>query len=74
VALSNVVVDGISAPDFISKFKVTTPTYSQFTLGPDPVNFAQFLTGPAVTIQNNVSTDAPLTPALLQSFRQSAAS
>jgi hypothetical protein len=59
VTLSNVVVDGISAADFVSKYRVTTPTYSQFTLGPDPVNFAQFLTGPGVTVQDNVTTSAP---------------
>ena len=59
VSLSNVVVDGIQQGDFVSKYHVTTPTYSQFTLGPDPVNFAQFLTGPGVTVTNNISNDKP---------------
>jgi len=59
VALSNVVVDGIQQVDFVSKYHVTTPTYAQITLGPDPVNFAQYLTGPGVTVTNNISNNNP---------------
>lgn len=59
VSLSNVIVDGIQQGDFVSKYHVTTPTYAQFTLGPDPVNFVPFLTGPGVTVTNNISNNNP---------------
>ena len=59
VSLSNVIVDGIRAGDFVNKYGVTTPTYAQFTVGPDPVNFVQFLTGPGVTVTNNIVNDNP---------------
>jgi polygalacturonase len=59
VSLSNVIVDGIQAGDFVNKYHITTPTYAQFTLGPDPVNFVQFLTGPGVTVTNNIVNDNP---------------
>lgn len=59
VSLSNVIVDGIQQADFVNKYHVTTPTYSQFTLGPDPVNFVQYLTGPGVTVTNNISNSNP---------------
>jgi polygalacturonase len=59
VSLNNVVVDGIQQKDFVNKFHVTTPTNAQITLGPDPVNFVQFLTGPGVTVTNNITTDNP---------------
>jgi hypothetical protein len=59
VTLDNVVVDGIVAKDFVSKYKVTTPTDSIITVGPDPVNFVQFLTGPGVTLNDNISNSNP---------------
>ncbi|HXS13631.1 MAG TPA: Ig-like domain repeat protein [Acidobacteriaceae bacterium] len=59
VTLDNVVVDGIVAKDFVSKFKQTTPTNSIITVGPDPVNFVQFLTGPGVTLNDNISNSNP---------------
>ena len=59
VSLSNVIVDGIQAGDFVNKYHITTPTYTQFTLGPDPVNFVNFLTGPGVTVTNNIVNDNP---------------
>jgi polygalacturonase len=59
VSLSNVIVDGIQQKDFVNKFHVTTPTNANITLGPDPVNFVQFLTGPGVTVTNNITSDNP---------------
>jgi polygalacturonase len=59
VTLDNVVVDGIVAKDFVSKYKVTTPTDSIITVGPDPVNFVQFLTGPGVTLNDEISNSNP---------------
>jgi polygalacturonase len=59
VSLSNVIVDGIQQADFVNKYHITTPTYTQFTLGPDPVNFVQYLTGPGVTVTNNISNNNP---------------
>ena len=59
VTLDNVVVDGIEAKDFVSKFKQTTPTDSIITVGPDPVNFVQFLSGPDVTLIDNIANSNP---------------
>ena len=59
MTLDNVVVDGIVAKDFVSKYKQTTPTNSIITVGPDPVNFVQFLTGPGVTVNDNISNSNP---------------
>jgi polygalacturonase len=59
VTLDNVVVDGIVAKDFVNKFKQTTPTDSIITVGPGPVNFVQFLTGPDVTLIDNISNSNP---------------
>lgn len=59
VTLDNVVVDGIVAADFVNKFHQTTPTDSIITLGPDPVNFVQFLSQPGVTVNNNISNSNP---------------
>ena len=59
VSLNNVVVDGIQQKDFVNKFHVTTPTFSDITLGPDPVNFVQFLNGPGVTVTNNITDNNP---------------
>ncbi|HXE09017.1 MAG TPA: Ig-like domain repeat protein [Acidobacteriaceae bacterium] len=59
VSLSNVIVDGIQAGDFVNKYHITTPTYAQFTLGPEPVNFVNFLTGPGVTVTDNIVNDNP---------------
>ena len=55
VTLDNVNVDGIQASGFVNKYHVTTPTDSIITLGPDPVNFVQYLTGPGVTVNDNIS-------------------
>jgi hypothetical protein len=59
VTLDNVIVDGIQASDFVNKFKQTTPTDSIITVGPGPVNFVQFLTGPDVTLIDNISNSNP---------------
>ncbi len=59
VTLDNVVVDGIVAKDFVSKYKVTTPTNSIITLGPDPVNFAEYLYQPTVTVNDEISNSNP---------------
>jgi len=59
VSLNNVVVDGIQQKDFVNKFHVTTPTFSDITLGPDPVNFVQFLNGPGVNVTNNITDNNP---------------
>src|SRR5215469_4235056 len=60
VTLDNVIVDGIVAKDFVNKFKQTTPTDSIITLGPGPVNFAQFLSlGSNVTVNDNRSNSNP---------------
>lgn len=59
VSLNNVIVDGIQQKDFVNKFHVTTPTNAQIALGPDPVNFVQFLNGPGVSVTNNITTDNP---------------
>lgn len=59
VTLNNVVVDGIQQKDFVNKFHVTTPTNADITLGPDPVNFVQFLSGPGVTVTNNITDSNP---------------
>jgi polygalacturonase len=59
VSLSNVVVDGIQQKDFVNKYHVTTPTYADIPLGPDPVNFVQFLNGPGVNVTNNITNDNP---------------
>lgn len=59
VTLDNVVVDGIQQKDFVSKFKQTTPTDSIISVGPDPVNFVQFLTGQGVTLNDNISNSNP---------------
>lgn len=60
VTLDNVVVDGIQYPtDFTSKYHVVTPTNSIITLGPDPVNFADDLQGPGVSVINNISNNNP---------------
>jgi uncharacterized protein (TIGR03437 family) len=51
--LDNVQVDGVKSSD------ITTQD-TNFTLGPDPVNFGSFLTGTGVTVANNVSdSNAP---------------
>lgn len=57
--LDNVIVDGIQAGDFVSKYHITTPTNAILTLGPDPVNFVQYLNGPGVTVTNNISNNNP---------------
>ena len=60
VTLDNVIVDGIQASDFVNKFKQTTPSDAIITVGPGPVNFVQFLTGPDVTLIDNISnSNAP---------------
>lgn len=59
VTLDNVVVDGIVAKDFVSKYKVTTPTNSIITVGPDPVNFLQYLYQPTVTVNDEISNSNP---------------
>jgi hypothetical protein len=59
VTLDNVVVDGIQQKDFVNKFHQTTPTDSIITVGPDPVNFVQFLSGPDVTLIDNISNNNP---------------
>jgi polygalacturonase len=59
VSLNNVVVDGIQQKDFVNKFHVTTPTNANITLGPDPVNFVQFLSGPGVNVTNNITDNNP---------------
>jgi len=51
--LDNVSIDGIASNQVASQ-------YTQFALGPDPVNFASYLAGVGVTVTNNVSdTNAP---------------
>ena len=59
VTLDNVIVDGIQASDFVNKFKQTTPSDAIITVGPGPVNFVQFLTGPDVTLNDNISNSNP---------------
>jgi uncharacterized protein (TIGR03437 family) len=49
VTLNNVQIDNIKASDL-------TQQYVNYTLGPDPVNFASFLRGTGVTATNNIST------------------
>jgi polygalacturonase len=49
VTLNNVQIDGIKSTDI-------TEQYVEYTLGPDPVNFAAFLKGTGVTVTNNIST------------------
>jgi uncharacterized protein (TIGR03437 family) len=49
INLDNVQIDGIKSSD-------VTTEYTNFTLGPDPVNFATLLKGTGVTVANNVST------------------
>ncbi|MDR3737298.1 MAG: pectinesterase family protein, partial [Acidobacteriaceae bacterium] len=46
--LNNVVIDGITAGQVSSQ-------YTQFALGPGPVNFASYLAGVGDTVTNNVS-------------------
>ena len=52
ITLDNVQVDGIKSSDI-------TTEYTNFTLGPDPVNFASLLKGTGITVANNVSTSNP---------------
>ncbi|HEX5285080.1 MAG TPA: Ig-like domain repeat protein [Bryocella sp.] len=59
VTLDNVVVDGIVAKDFVSKYHQTTPTNSIITVGPDPVNFLQYLYQPTVTVNDEISNSNP---------------
>src|SRR6201996_4520940 len=59
VTLDNVIVDGIQASDFVNKFKQTTPSDAIITVGAGPVNFVQFLTGPDVTLIDNISNSNP---------------
>lgn len=59
VTLDNVVVDGIVAKDFVNKYHQTTPTNSIITVGPDPVNFLQYLYQPAVTVNDEISNNKP---------------
>lgn len=59
VTLDNVVVDGITQSDFVNKFHQTTPTDAIITVGPDPVNFVQFLSGPDVTLIDNIANSNP---------------
>ena len=49
ITLDNVQVDGIKSSDL-------TESYVNYTLGPDPVNFASLIKGTGVTVTNNVST------------------
>lgn len=59
VTLDNVVVDGIVAKDFVSKYHVTTPTNSIITVGPDPINFLQYLYQPTVTVNDEIANSNP---------------
>jgi len=64
VQLDNVIVDGIVAKDFVSKYHVTTPTNSIITVGPGPINFLQYLeqqqnAGVGVTVNDEISNDNP---------------
>ena len=52
ITLDNVQVDGIKSSDI-------TTEYTNFTLGPDPVNFASLLNGTGITVANNVSDSNP---------------
>jgi uncharacterized protein (TIGR03437 family) len=49
IALNNVQIDGIKSSDL-------TESYVNYTLGPDPVNFASLIKGTGVMVTNNVST------------------
>ncbi|MBZ5617605.1 MAG: Ig-like domain repeat protein [Acidobacteriia bacterium] len=49
ITLNNVQVDGMKTSDL-------TQRYVDYTLGPDPVNFASMLMGTGVTVTDNVST------------------
>jgi hypothetical protein len=51
ITLNNVQVDGIKTSDITEQFV-------NYTLGPDPVNFASMLNGTGVTVTNNVSTSS----------------
>lgn len=59
VTLDNVTVDGIQASGFVNKYKVTTPTNSIITVGPDPINFLQYLYQPTVTVNDEISNSKP---------------
>jgi uncharacterized protein (TIGR03437 family) len=52
ITLNNVQVDGIKSSDL-------TESYVNYTLGPDPVNFASLLKGTGVTVTNNVANSNP---------------
>lgn len=51
ITLDNVQLDGIKSSDI-------TTEYTNFTLGPDPVNFGALLKGTGITVTNNVSTSS----------------
>ncbi|HZQ41699.1 MAG TPA: Ig-like domain repeat protein [Acidobacteriaceae bacterium] len=59
VTLDNVVVDGIVAKDFVNKYHQTTPTNSIITVGPDPINFLQYLYQPTVTVNDEIANSNP---------------
>lgn len=52
ITLNNVQIDGVKASD-------VTGQYVDYTLGPDPVNFAAMLKGTGVTVANHISTANP---------------
>jgi len=52
ITLNNVQIDGIKSADI-------TAEYTNFTLGPDPVNFASLLKGTGVTVTNTVANANP---------------
>lgn len=60
VTLDNVIVDGIVATDLINKYGQVTPTNAIITIGPDPVNFVQYLPlGTNVTVNGNITNSNP---------------
>ncbi len=59
VSLNNVVISGIHASDFVSKYHVTTPTNAIIDLGPGPVNFLKYLHGPGVIVHNHIVNNEP---------------
>lgn len=59
VSLNNVVINGIHASNFVSKYHVTTPTHAIIHLGPGPVNFMNYLHGPGVTVHNHITNNDP---------------
>jgi uncharacterized protein (TIGR03437 family) len=52
ITLNGVQMDGIKSSDL-------TQQYVDYTLGPDPVNFAGMLRGTGITVTNNVSNSNP---------------